>query len=53
MADKPASWAKFENGNLTGKADVSVWQGVLGPRQLALGVPVARPQVTEHPQQAR
>jgi hypothetical protein len=39
MAEQPASWAQFENGNLTGTADVSVWQGVLGQRQLALGVP--------------
>jgi hypothetical protein len=39
MAEQPTSWAQFENGNLTSTADVSVWQGVLGQRQLALGVP--------------
>ena len=39
MAEQPTSWAQFENGNLTSAADVSVWQGVLGQRQLALGVP--------------
>src|SRR5271165_7041538 len=39
MAEQPTSWAQFENGNLTRTADVSVWQGVLGQRQLALGVP--------------
>ena len=39
MAEKPASWAQFENGNLTSTADVSAWQGVLRQRQLALGVP--------------
>ena len=31
--------AQFENGNLTSTADVSVWQNVLGQRQLVLGVP--------------
>jgi len=31
MAEQPTSWAQFENGNLTSAADVSVWQGVLGP----------------------
>ena len=39
MVERPASWAQFENGNLTSTADVSGWQGVLGQRQLALGVP--------------
>ena len=39
MAEQPTSWAQFENGNLTSTADVSVWQGKLGQRQLVLGVP--------------
>ena len=39
MGEKPTSWAQFENGNLTSTADVSVWQNVLGQRQLVLGVP--------------
>ena len=41
MVDKPASWAQFENGALSVSpaADVSAWQGVLGQRQLVLGVP--------------
>ena len=39
MAEQPTSWAQFENGNLTSTADVSVWQNVLGQRQLVLGVP--------------
>ncbi|MBV9092616.1 MAG: hypothetical protein JO132_01865 [Streptosporangiaceae bacterium] len=39
MAEEPASWAQFENGTLTGTTDVSVWQDVLGQRQLALAVP--------------
>jgi hypothetical protein len=34
MAEQPTSWAQFENGNLTSTADVSVWQNVLGRRQL-------------------
>jgi hypothetical protein len=38
MAERPTSWAQFENGNLTGTADVSVWQGVLGNRLIALGL---------------
>jgi hypothetical protein len=39
MIEKPASWAQFENGNLTSTVDVSVWKGELGSRQLVLGVP--------------
>ena len=39
MAEKPTSWAQFENGALTTSADVSVWRGVLGQRQLALAIP--------------
>lgn len=39
MIEEPSSWAQFENASLTSTADVSVWQKVLGQRQLALGVP--------------
>ena len=39
MAERPTSWAQFEKGSLTSTADVSVWQGKLGQRQLVLGVP--------------
>ena len=39
MVEEPSSWAQFENGALSSSADVSVWQDVLGNRQLALGVP--------------
>jgi len=39
MVEQPTSWAQFENANLTSTADVSKWQGALGLRQLALGVP--------------
>jgi len=39
MVEQPTSWAQFENANLTSTADVSVWHGLLGRRQLALGVP--------------
>ena len=41
MVEQPTSWAQFENGSLTSTVDVSVWYGVLGRRQLALGVPPA------------
>ena len=39
MVEQPTSWAQFENANLTSTADVSVWHGLLGRRQLAPGVP--------------